>query len=151
VENAGQIIRRRGGEIVEAEGENVPRGSAQHKKMLKMMIDPEMYMKTKDRTTKCPTQKATFLHSCTAFYTEDTRILQKPVALLSLFERWGTNPSLQNVETRGRGRRPLERSRDFQTLEDAQFIWSGFRGGHVTISNEGGRSGEGQCKNVCSS
>jgi hypothetical protein len=66
-ENAGQIIRRRRGQIVEAEGEKVARGTAQPKKMLKMMIDPEMYMKTKDRTTKCPTQKATFLHGCTPF------------------------------------------------------------------------------------
>jgi hypothetical protein len=46
--NAGQIIRRRRGQIVEAEGKKVARGSEQPKKMLKMMIDPEMCMKTKD-------------------------------------------------------------------------------------------------------
>jgi hypothetical protein len=34
---------------------------------------------------------------------KSTRIFQKPLARLSLFERWGTNPSLQNVETRDRG------------------------------------------------
>src|SRR5208282_5338055 len=28
---------------------------------------PEMSMKTKGRTTTCPTQKTTFLHSCTLF------------------------------------------------------------------------------------
>jgi hypothetical protein len=32
---------------------------------------------------------------------ENTGILPKPSALLSLFDRWGTNLSLQNVETRG--------------------------------------------------
>jgi hypothetical protein len=69
--------------------------------MLKMKIDPEMCMKTKGQTTIFPTQKTTFLHSCTAVYAKDTPLLQKPPALSSLFERWGTNPSLQNVETRG--------------------------------------------------
>ena len=34
---------------------------------------------------------------------KNTRILQKPSALLSQFERWRTNRSLQNVETRGDG------------------------------------------------
>ena len=38
--------------------------------MLKMKGDPEMYMKTKDRTTFCPTQKATFVPGRTPFYTE---------------------------------------------------------------------------------
>jgi len=36
--------------------------------MLKMKVDPEMYMKTKDRMTICPTQKTTFLPGCTPFY-----------------------------------------------------------------------------------
>ena len=99
-ENAGQIIRRRGGEIVEAEGEKSRGGGEHPKKMLKMKIEPTMCMKTKRQTTICPKQKTTFLHNCTTFYTKAQRILQKPSALLSLFERWGTNPSLQNVETR---------------------------------------------------
>jgi hypothetical protein len=36
--------------------------------MLNMKVDPEMYMKTKDQVTICPTQKATFLPGCTPFY-----------------------------------------------------------------------------------
>jgi hypothetical protein len=39
-------------------------------KMLKTEVDPEMYMKTKDHVTMCPTQKTTFLPSCTPFYTK---------------------------------------------------------------------------------
>jgi len=39
-------------------------------KMLKMKDDPEISMKTKDRTTIPPTQKLTFLHSCAPFYTK---------------------------------------------------------------------------------
>src|SRR5208282_6148017 len=38
--------------------------------MSKMKIDPEMCMKTKDKITICPTQKATFLPGCTPLYTE---------------------------------------------------------------------------------
>jgi len=49
-------------------GENQCRGPPQ--KMLKMKIDPEMCMKTKDNATICPTQKTTFLPGCTPFYTE---------------------------------------------------------------------------------
>ena len=45
-------------------------GRAHPIKMLNMKVDPEMYMKTKDRKTICPMQKVTFLHSCTAFYTK---------------------------------------------------------------------------------
>ena len=69
-ENAGQIIRRRRGQIVDMLGKKSRAGTEQPKKMLKMTIDPEMYMKTKGQTTKCPTQKATFLHSRTPFCTE---------------------------------------------------------------------------------
>jgi hypothetical protein len=36
--------------------------------MLKMKDDPEMFMKTKDPVTICPTQKMTFLPGCTPFY-----------------------------------------------------------------------------------
>jgi hypothetical protein len=35
-----------------------------------MKVDPEMYMKTNDKTTICPTQKTTFLPGCTPFYIE---------------------------------------------------------------------------------
>jgi hypothetical protein len=75
--NAGQIIRRRGGEIVEAEGQKSGGGKGAPKKMLKMKVDPEMYMKTKERATICPTQKTTFLHSCTPFYTETHEFCRK--------------------------------------------------------------------------
>ncbi len=67
-ENTGQIIRRRRGEIVEAVGKKSRGETVQPQKMLKMKIDPEMSMKTKDRGTICPTQKMTFLPGCTLFY-----------------------------------------------------------------------------------
>ena len=38
--------------------------------MLKMKEPPGMCMKTKDRTTICPTQKTTFVPGCTSFYTK---------------------------------------------------------------------------------
>jgi hypothetical protein len=47
-----------------------------------------------DKNTDISTQ----LHE---IYKEDTRILQKSAVLLSLFERWGTNPSLQISAQRG--------------------------------------------------
>jgi hypothetical protein len=39
---------------------------------------------------------------------KSTPILQKPSAFLSQFERWGTKPSLQNVETRCPWSKPWE-------------------------------------------
>jgi hypothetical protein len=59
-------------EIVEVRGKKSRGGSASTRKMLKMKVDPEMCMKTKDDTTICPTQKTTFLPGCTPFYTENT-------------------------------------------------------------------------------
>jgi hypothetical protein len=44
-------------------------GKSITQKMLKMKGDPEMYMKTKDDPTICPTQMATFLPGWTQFYT----------------------------------------------------------------------------------
>jgi hypothetical protein len=38
--------------------------------MLKMKVDPEICMKTKDHATICPTQKTTFVPGCMPFYTE---------------------------------------------------------------------------------
>ena len=55
---------------VEAEEEKSRGGPQAPIKMLKMKVDPEMYMKTKGRVTICPTQKTTFVHSCTPFYTK---------------------------------------------------------------------------------
>jgi hypothetical protein len=59
--SAGEIIRARQGEIVEEKGKKSRGGPEQPQKMLKMNVDPEMSMKTKDRTTICPTQKTTFV------------------------------------------------------------------------------------------
>jgi hypothetical protein len=39
---------------------------------------------------------------------KNTRIFQKPSTILRLFERWGTNLSLQNVETRDCGPKEKE-------------------------------------------
>ncbi len=56
---------------VEAEGGKVARGgTAAPIKMLKMKVDPEMCMKTKDRTTFCLTQKTTFVPGRMLFYTK---------------------------------------------------------------------------------
>jgi hypothetical protein len=46
---------------VAAEGKKTRGGQRATQKMLKMQVDPEMYMKTKDWMTICPTQKTTFL------------------------------------------------------------------------------------------
>jgi hypothetical protein len=51
-------------------GRKVAGGDRAPQKMLKMKVDPEMYMKTKDHATICPTQKTTFLPGCTPFYTK---------------------------------------------------------------------------------
>ena len=69
-ENAGQIIRRKGNAIVRGMGKKSHGGTAGTQKMLEMKVDPEMYMKTKDRVTNCPTQKTTFLPGCRSFYTK---------------------------------------------------------------------------------
>jgi ferredoxin len=69
-ENARQIIRPRGGEIVEEEGKKSRGRTRVTQKMLKMRGDPEMCMKTKDCTTICPTQRATFVPGWTLFYTK---------------------------------------------------------------------------------
>ena len=55
-----------------------------------------------------------------------TRILLKPSVFLSLFERWGTNPSLQNVETRGSSASTSGRvgwSRLFKKSHRAGLLW----------------------------
>jgi hypothetical protein len=71
--------------------------------MSKMQVDPEMYMKTKDRATICPAQEATFVPDCTPFRTEShvfSRILPKSSASSSVFVqqfvRWRTIPSLES-------------------------------------------------------
>ena len=53
-----------------AEGNKTDRGKQPTQKMLNMKSDPEMCMKTKDKMTVCPRQKATFLPGCTSFYTK---------------------------------------------------------------------------------
>ena len=69
-ENTRQIIQSRGGEMVEMWGKKSHGGTRALQKMLKMKVDPEMYMKTKERATICPTQKTIFLPGCTSIYTE---------------------------------------------------------------------------------
>jgi hypothetical protein len=76
-------------------------GREQPIKMLKMKVDPEMCMKTKDEATNCPTQKMTFLPGCTPFYTEmhvfcgNCRLCSRYLSIQEL------TPPLQNVEIRG--------------------------------------------------
>ena len=82
---------------VEAEGK-VARGTAQ--KMLKMKIDPTMCMKTNKTDDNLPDTKDDISTQLHAILQRSTRILQKPSAHLSLFVRWGTNPSPPCVETR---------------------------------------------------
>jgi hypothetical protein len=47
-----------------------------------------------------PRKKATLSIQITDVLQKSAGILLKPWVFLSLLERWGTNPSLQNVETR---------------------------------------------------
>jgi len=55
---------------IAAEGKKTAKGPPAPIKMLKMKVDPEMYMKTKNHATTCPTQKTTFVPGCTPFYTK---------------------------------------------------------------------------------
>jgi hypothetical protein len=99
VENAGQIIRRRGGLIVEAEGEESHRERALKKKMLINDERSRNVYENKQKDDNLPSKKddiSTQLHD---ILYRNKRILQESSAFLSLLERWGTNPSLQNVET----------------------------------------------------
>ena len=70
-------------------------------KMLKMKVDPEMCMKTKEQTTICPTQKTTFLPGCTPFYTERYAYFAETVGSFVTIRALGNEPLLQNVETPG--------------------------------------------------
>ena len=56
--------------IAKAEGEKSLGRTRATQKMLKMKGDPEMSMKTKDRTTICPTQKTTIVPGCTSSHTK---------------------------------------------------------------------------------
>ncbi len=69
----------------EAEGREVAPGSAHKKKMLKTKIEPTMCMKTNTRMTISPKHKD-------GISTELLDILTEKVGLLSLFERWGSEP-----------------------------------------------------------
>ena len=69
-------------------------------KMLKMKDRSGNVYENKGPGDNLPDTKDDISARLHAILHRNTRILQKPSALLPLFERWGTNPSLQNVETR---------------------------------------------------
>jgi hypothetical protein len=58
--------------------------------MLNMKVDSEMYMKTKDGATICPTQKTTFLPGCMPFYTKKHVFcgIRRLYSLNLVFGRW---------------------------------------------------------------
>ena len=100
-DSRGQIFRLRGGLIVVAEVEKPCGGRAIHKDVKNEGRSGNVY-ENKGPDDKLPGTKndtSTQLHDVC---TEDTRIVHKPSAFLSLFERWGTNPSLQHIEARVR-------------------------------------------------
>jgi hypothetical protein len=99
-ENGGQIVLPRGSESVEVESRKVARGLEQPKKMLNMKSDPEMCMKTKDRTTVCPRQKATFVPGCRVFHTKIREFGRNCRLSCSYLRVGGTNPTLKNAEIR---------------------------------------------------
>jgi hypothetical protein len=57
----------------------------------------------KGRDDNLPDTKDDIYAQLNAILHRNARILQKPSTSLSQFERWRTKPSLQNVETRGKG------------------------------------------------
>ena len=58
-----------------------------------------MYMKTKDQYDNLPDTKDDICAGLHAILHRIARILQQSSAYLSLFERWRTNRSLQNVNS----------------------------------------------------
>jgi hypothetical protein len=83
VENAGQIIRRRGVKVFDAEGEKSRRECATHKDVKNEDRSDYVY-ENKRQADSLPEKRddiSTQLHD---ILTKDTRILQKPSALLSL-------------------------------------------------------------------
>ena len=63
--------------------------------MLKMKVDPEMYMKTKDHDDNLPDTKDDISARLHAILHKNTRILQKPSAHLPLLERLGAIPGFK--------------------------------------------------------
>jgi hypothetical protein len=83
VENAGQIIRRRGAKVFEAEGEK-SRGERATHKDVRNEDRSDYVCENKRQDDSLPEKRddiSTQLHD---ILTKDTRILQKPSALLSL-------------------------------------------------------------------
>jgi hypothetical protein len=68
--------------------------------VLETQVDPEMYMKTRERMTTCPRKKDDIYAWLHAILHRNAGILRESSPLLPLFERCGANPSFQNAETR---------------------------------------------------
>ena len=94
---------------VEAERANSRAGGTRAPiKMLKMKVDPEMCMKTKDQCDNLPDTKDDICAWSHAILHKNTRTLYQPTAHLPSFEPWGTHLPLQNGEApeAGAGRAP---------------------------------------------
>jgi hypothetical protein len=102
-ENAGQIIRRSKGSMVAAEGAKVA-GGAGKKKLI--TIEAGICMKTNKTTTICPAKKRHFCITKRHFMQEQTFFAEID-GFFVILERSGTNPALQNLETRVLGLGPV--------------------------------------------
>jgi hypothetical protein len=86
-ENAGQIIRHRGGESVEVEGGKVARGGASNPKDVKNEGRSGNVYENKGRGDNLADAKDDISARLHAILHRNRRILQEPSSLLLLFER----------------------------------------------------------------
>ena len=83
--------------------------------MLKMKEPPGMCMKTNGQDDNLPDTKDAISTRLHGILYGRYKYFAETVGLLSLFARWGTNPSLQNIAARAK-RHPF--------VEQAWAIWS---------------------------
>ncbi len=99
---AGQIIRRREGFMVAAEGEKWRGGASREKKMLINDERSRNVYENKQKDDNFTEKKGDISTQRNDILCKSTRILLKSSFFLSRLERWGTDLSLPNVETRDR-------------------------------------------------
>ncbi len=105
-ENAEQILRRRGRFHRRGGGGKVARGASTEKKMLINDERSRNVYENKQKDDTFTDKKGDISTQRSDIFYRSTRILLKPSGFLSRFERWGTNSTLQNAETRDGSRRP---------------------------------------------
>ena len=82
---------------LKAERQKVAQGARALKKDVKNEGRSDYVYENKDTDDNFPDTKDEHFYTIARHFTRNTRILQKPSALLSIFERWRTNPSLRKV------------------------------------------------------